>query len=334
MPADPQVLTVLLLDESGPRRDEVARALEQHKVRVHAVGELEDAALEVARDGVDVVLATPLILKAQPRAMSTFMAALGAVPVVIVPPPAEPTAAGLEQAFGAYVEGALSVADAASRMAREGSSLGVAGAPDADDEEMRQLVLSGTRAMITAMERRSSIEDGEFERVAEIAVAIAEELGGFDLDRVRTAAELHDLGRLGVSSEVWSKSGPLTDVERQEMQRHPVIGLQMLRPLLNDPQLLAGILWHHERWDGTGYPDRLRGDEIPPLARVIAVADALEALTTARPHRAALSWDEAVAEVTRSRGTQFDPMVVDALLAIEPELRKRFDSDAAVAGGP
>ena len=127
------------------------------------------------------------------------------------------------------------------------------------------------------------------------------------------------------------KRGPLDDAERQLMRSHTVLGEQ----LLGDVDLLHGdglkvVRGHHERWDGTGYPDRLRGDEIPLAARVFAVADALDAITSDRPYRAARSWDEAFAEILSERGRQFDPDVVDAFRERDGELREIRRALAAV----
>ncbi len=132
---------------------------------------------------------------------------------------------------------------------------------------------------------------------------------------------LHDLGMITVTDRIVHKQGLLDPDERTEMQRHPVIGEQLLStlPLLQGEGLRV-VRAHHERWDGTGYPDRLAGQEIPAGARIFAVVDALDAMTDRRPYRQMVSWDEALAELGRNAGTQFDPDIIDGLTACEPDL--------------
>ena len=143
---------------------------------------------------------------------------------------------------------------------------------------------------------------------------------------------LHDVGKIGISDHVLLKAGPLTDEERDLVQTHPLIGAQ----ILHDVALLQGtgldvVRHHHERWDGAGYPDRLAGDRIPLGARVFAVADTLDAMTSDRPYRTALGWDEAVEEILAQSGRQFDPDIVQAFVAVEDELRSVYEDLRLVA---
>ena len=134
---------------------------------------------------------------------------------------------------------------------------------------------------------------------------------------------LHDVGKIGISDRILQKPGPLTPEERRVMEEHPMLGFEMLR----DVTFLSGeglsvVRNHHERWDGTGYPDRLEGQDIPLAARVFAVADTLDAITSNRPYRPARSWEEARSEIFGQSGRQFDPRVVDAFREREPQLRQ------------
>ena len=143
---------------------------------------------------------------------------------------------------------------------------------------------------------------------------------------------LHDIGKIGIPDAVLDKDGPLDVDEMRLMQQHPVIGAQLLIgvPLL-DGEGLRVVRNHHERWDGTGYPDGLVGDEIPTGARIFAVADALDAMTSERPYRPALGWDEAVDEILGKSGSQFDPHVVGAFARRERRLRRTQHDLAGIA---
>jgi HD-GYP domain-containing protein (c-di-GMP phosphodiesterase class II) len=130
-------------------------------------------------------------------------------------------------------------------------------------------------------------------------------------EAIIAAAHVHDLGKVGSQDGSLKKPGALSSQERQELEQHPAIGADIVSPLEAYRQSVDMIRHHHERWDGTGYPDGLQGERIPLGARIIAVADAFDAMTSDRVYRAALSVDEAIAELRKGRGTQFDPQIVD-----------------------
>jgi HD-GYP domain-containing protein (c-di-GMP phosphodiesterase class II) len=143
---------------------------------------------------------------------------------------------------------------------------------------------------------------------------------------------LHDVGKIGIADQVLNKPGPLTSSERRLIELHPTIGAEILSGVV----LLQGegvnvVRCHHERWDGTGYPDRVPADKIPLGARIFALADALDAMTSNRPYRKALSWDEATDQILAERGGQFDPQVVKAFSVRERRLRRIFDELSSVA---
>jgi response regulator RpfG family c-di-GMP phosphodiesterase len=143
---------------------------------------------------------------------------------------------------------------------------------------------------------------------------------------------LHDVGKIGIPDAVLDKPGPLSDDEVRLMRRHPLIGAELLEgvPLL-DGEGLQVVRHHHERWDGAGYPNGLQGEEIPLGARIFAVADALDAMTTERPYRRAGSWEDALDEILRSSGSQFDPRVVGALALRERRLQQTQHDLAQIA---
>jgi putative nucleotidyltransferase with HDIG domain len=176
---------------------------------------------------------------------------------------------------------------------------------------------------VAALERALQAKDpftlDHSSRVRRFALAMATELR---LSRVVTrelvlGAELHDIGKIGVPDELLQKPGPLSPDERHRVLDHAEIGARILTPLLGGhPLVLAVVRWHHERVDGGGYPDGLRGIQVPLVARIVAVADAFDAMTSPRPYRAPSSARTAAEELIRCAGRQFDAHCVEALLAV------------------
>ncbi len=129
------------------------------------------------------------------------------------------------------------------------------------------------------------------------------------------------MGKIGVPDAILNKEGRLTTEEFQEVRKHPRTGRRILEPLLDDDTVLSVASWHHERWDGAGYPDALSAESIPLAARLVAVADALDAMTNNRAYRGALGWEEAIRQMKELAGTQFDPWMVACLERTEPQLK-------------
>jgi len=153
-------------------------------------------------------------------------------------------------------------------------------------------------------------------RVAELSIGIGShlQLAVAELERLRVAAMLHDVGMLGVPDSILHKEGSLTEFEWAQIRRHPEHGAELITGAVHD-DVIAAVLHHHERFDGTGYPEQLVGDEIPIFARVLAVADAVNAMTMVRSYQEPRSNAQAFAEIASNAGTQFDPGVVEALRA-------------------
>ena len=176
-------------------------------------------------------------------------------------------------------------------------------------------------ALATALDARDPYTSGHSERVATLSVAIGRkmQLPETDIETLRLGALLHDIGKIGVSDTVLRKPGTLTADEFEQIKRHPLLGARILKPLRFLSAHLAIVELHHEQPDGRGYPHGLRGDQIPLLAAVVRVADAFDAITTARAYRPARSATEAMAELWSHAGTGFETRVVQALAAI-PEV--------------
>jgi putative nucleotidyltransferase with HDIG domain len=180
-------------------------------------------------------------------------------------------------------------------------------------------------ALADTIDQRDPTTYQHSQRVAHFAEMIAKELGlaQDQVELISMSARLHDVGKIGMSNALLYKPQQFSLDEWQEFRRHPIIGANMVEnfPLFRKGRAL--ILHHHERWDGQGYPNRLAGEEIPIGARVICVADALEAMTSDRVYRKALTLDEAVEEFHRERGRQFDPKAVEALLVVVDSQRQQ-----------
>lgn len=181
------------------------------------------------------------------------------------------------------------------------------------DEKIASLVLQATQALVTAVELKDAYTRGRSQRVAVFAGILAEEVGGMDVDRIRTAARIMDVGKTGVPEPVLNKTERLTEEEFEQVQRHPIISWEMLRHLFRDDIVLDVARHHHERWDGRGYPDGLAGESISSEARVVAIADSLDAITSTRAFRQARLWTDAVDEVVQGGGTRYDPRMVKVL---------------------
>ena len=201
------------------------------------------------------------------------------------------------------------------RVEQESEFLMISSAPSFD--LMRDGV-ADMAAMARSVEEKDSMTEGHCDRLGSLAIKTGEQLGllGQSLIDISYAAYLHDLGKIKVPAEILGKAGLLTDEEWEEMKRHPDLGAEMLR----EKDFLGGaaeiVRAHHERFDGSGYPRGLKGEDIPIGARIISVADTYDAITSVRPYQAAQVKDDAIKELRNGAGGQFDPRVVDAFITI------------------
>lgn len=187
---------------------------------------------------------------------------------------------------------------------------------DSSNQEMKELYEGLIHAFVNSIDAKSAWTGGHSEKVTDYALQIARELemNSPDMETLRIAGFLHDIGKLGTYQALLDKAGPLSVDEFAIIKLHPAKGEEILKPIKPLRNLLPIIRHHHERVDGKGYPDGLKGEDIPFLARILCVADAYEAMVSHRPYRPALGHEQAVAELKRCSGTQFDPLVVKAFL--------------------
>jgi putative two-component system response regulator len=198
--------------------------------------------------------------------------------------------------------------------------------------KIRSAFLNAITSLVYALEAKDRYTSGHSQRVADISVAIAAELSlsKAEIEKIRLAGLIHDIGKIGVREAVLTKPGRVSAEEYQHILSHSDIGAHILTPIVEDEAILKAVRHHHERYDGTGYPDGLAGEEIPLAARILAVADSYDAIISGRPYRAAESIPAACEEIKRYKGSQFDPKVVDAFLRIS-KLAELVDAGSSKA---
>jgi response regulator RpfG family c-di-GMP phosphodiesterase len=187
---------------------------------------------------------------------------------------------------------------------------------------IRASFINTIRALVFALEAKDEYTSGHSQRVADISAAISRELHlpQESIDKIVLAGLVHDIGKIGVRESILNKPADLTGDERKQVQKHPEIGERIMGPVADDQEILQFIRHHHGYFDGNGYPDTLKGYQIPLGARILSVADAYEAMTSERPYRKAMSDEAACAELIRCKETQFDPEIVEAFLRCKDNL--------------
>lgn len=192
--------------------------------------------------------------------------------------------------------------------------------------QAEEAVSEATDALVRAAEIRDPFTRDHGKRVAALSVAFARvfdpESERVDHAGLQSGAEVIDVGKLALPDVILNKVEPLTEAERETLQEHPAIGRQILESVLVDDVVLGIVAWHHERWDGLGYPDGLAGEAIPLEARIAAIADSLSAMVSERPYRGAKTWEEAIAEIDSGFGSRFDPSLAEAFRESEPQMRR------------
>ncbi len=181
-------------------------------------------------------------------------------------------------------------------------------------QDLRGSFYDTVEALAESIEKKDSYTGGHTKRVVHFALCIAKylPLNQEQVERLRLGALLHDVGKIGIDDSILRKAAPLDEAEWKVMKRHPELGHSILGRVESLKDVLGAMRFHHERWDGKGYPLGLRGEEIPFMARIVAVADAYDAMVSTRPYRKGMDPGAARDEIVQNRGTQFDPRVVDA----------------------
>ncbi len=184
--------------------------------------------------------------------------------------------------------------------------------------KLERLSIATLEALVNALEAKDPYMRGHSARVADLSATVAHELGmpEEDVEQVRVAGRLHDIGKIGTRESVLNKQGALTPEEFEHVKQHVIIGSQILAPLAHLGDIIPAVRHHHERWDGTGYPDGLRGEEIPIGARILGAAEVFDALSTSRAYQEKMSPEKAVQRAADLSGTVLDPKVFEALASV------------------
>ncbi|MGB3563355.1 MAG: HD domain-containing phosphohydrolase, partial [Thermoanaerobaculia bacterium] len=183
-------------------------------------------------------------------------------------------------------------------------------------QQNRELFIGSMRSFVAAIDAKDPYTRGHSERVATYSRIITKSLGLSETEqhKIWVGALLHDVGKIGIEDRILTKGGVLSEEEYDQMKLHPVIGAQIMSRIEQLKEMIPAIRWHHEAWNGSGYPDGLKGEQIPLSARIVGVADSFDAITTNRPYQRAYEPDFAVETITRLAGTRFDAKVVTAFL--------------------
>lgn len=337
LPSGPTAARCLIVDDDAQVRDALVRVVEAQGLECRSASSTDDALGILAAQGEVAVLISDirmpgrdgvaLLEEVRRRYRDTAIIMLSAVADVQI------AVDCLQKGAMDYLAKPMIIGEVQARVAKalEKRELTLQNRyyqQHLEDEVRRQrariqeLFLEGAQTLAHALEAKDAYTRGHSQRVREYAVRTAVLLGytGDFLDNLRLGAELHDIGKIGTREAVLNKPGGLTPEEFRHIAEHTVLGERILAPLARDrPVVLHIARSHHERLDGDGFPDGLRGDQIPVEARIVSVVDAFDAMTTNRAYRESLAPASAYDELRRCRGLQFDPAVVDAFCKAFPD---------------
>ena len=339
MTAHPGIVTVLVVDDEEPIRNALRKFLKQQQFEVYTAGSADEALQQLrlhkvalmlsdirmpGTSGVDLV---PQAIEIEPELAILMLTAVN-----------DATSAALCMQRGAmdYLTKPIELADLGravhralkrremlleSRQLNQWLKEEVTTRTAELQRERNRLERVSTatlEALVNALEAKDPYLRGHSARVADLSANLATEMSFSeeDVDRVRMAGRLHDLGKIGTRDAVVNKEGPLTADEFEHVKQHVIIGAQILAPLVHLGDIVQMVKSHHERFDGSGYPDGLRGEEVPLGGRVIAAAEVYDALTTSRPYQEKMTPEQAVERMADLSGTVLDPKVYEALVRI------------------
>jgi putative two-component system response regulator len=337
--AHPGIVTVLVVDDEEPIRNALRKFLKQQQFEVYAAASADEALQQLrlhkislmlsdirmpGTSGVDLV---PQALEIEPDLAILMLTAVN-----------DATSAALCMQRGAldYLTKPIELADLGRAVQRalkrremqlENRHLNQwlkeevttrTAELQRERHRLERVSTATLEVLVNALEAKDPYLRGHSARVADLSANIATEmrLTEEDVERIRVAGRLHDLGKIGTRDAVVNKEGPLTADEFEHVKQHVIIGAQILAPLVHLGDIVAMVKSHHERFDGTGYPDGLRGEEVPLGGRIIAVAEVYDALTTARPYQEKMTPEQAVERMADLSGTVLDPKVYDALVRL------------------
>ncbi len=202
--------------------------------------------------------------------------------------------------------------------------------------QQAELFTGFLQSLLSAVDAKDHYTAGHSNRVARISACLGRQLGLLpsERDTLYLAGLLHDIGKIGIDDRVLNKPGRLTTEEFDQIKQHPQLGYDILQSVKELDCVLPIVLYHHEAWDGSGYPHGLEGTNIPQLARIMAVADALDAMSSARPYRRQVLSESKIDTILRQgAGRQWDPEIIDAFFAIGPEIRRETSNSGVAALG-
>ena len=340
---------VLVVDDEEPIRNALKRFLAGRNYEVHTAASGQEALAVLAEHDIALMLSD--IRMPGMSGVDLVPQALAVAPtlaVVMLSAINDATTAALCMQRGAvdYLTKPLELDDlerAVQRALRrraasiEEQQLDVQRVADWEREraEAQRLTVATLEALVNAMEARDPYLRGHSSRVADLAATIASrlDLSDDDVEHVRLAGRLHDIGKIGTREAVMNKQGPLTPDEYDHVKQHVMIGAQILTPLGHLAPVLGAVRSHHERWDGAGYPDGLRGEDIPISARIIGAAEVYDALCTARPYQDKMNPAQAVRRMGELVGSVLDPKVFSALAEVVTHRRSLMYLDESGTSG-
>ena len=330
---------VLVVDDEEPIRNALKKFLAQQQLEVYAAGSGEEALQQLRRHRVSLMLCdirmpgtsgvdlVPQALEIEPELAILMLTAVN-----------DATSAALCMQRGAmdYLTKPIELADLGRAVQRalkrremllESRQLNQwlkeevttrTAELHRERQKLERISVATLEALVNALEAKDPYMRGHSARVADLAATIAHQLGLPDeqVEHVRVAGRLHDIGKIGTRESVLNKEGALTPEEFEHVKQHVVIGSQILAPLSHLGDIMPAVRAHHERWDGTGYPDGLRGEAIPMAARILAAVEVYDALSTSRAYQEKMTAEHAVQRMADLSGTVLDPAVYDALSTV------------------